>query len=86
MWIIVRAINDALVTVTVRSDIGADTDRARALPIRRLARKRCQTVLVPGIDPLARDPPVSLRYQRIARAISLNVKLDYAANSKGRER
>jgi hypothetical protein len=61
MWIIVRAINDALVTMTVRPDIGADTDRARALLIRRLAPKRCQTVLVPGIDHLARDPPVSLR-------------------------
>jgi hypothetical protein len=44
MWIISRGINDALITRTVRTDIGADTDRARALPIRRLAPKRCQTV------------------------------------------
>ena len=33
MWIIARRINDALVTMTVHVDIGADTDRARALLI-----------------------------------------------------
>ena len=60
MQIIARGTNDALVTMTVRTDIGADTDRARALLIRRLVRRRCQTTWVPGIDPLTRDPPVSL--------------------------
>jgi hypothetical protein len=44
MRIMARGINDALVTRTVRADIGADTDHARALLIRRLAPKRCQTV------------------------------------------
>jgi hypothetical protein len=61
MWIIARGINDTPITMTVRADIDADTDRARALLIRRLAPKRCQRIWVPGIDPLARDPPVSLR-------------------------
>jgi hypothetical protein len=60
-WVIARRINDARVTMTVHADIGADTDRARALLIRRLAPKRCQRVWVPGIDPLARDPPVRFR-------------------------
>jgi hypothetical protein len=44
MWTIARGINDALVTTTVRADIDADTDRARALLTRRLAPKRCQRV------------------------------------------
>jgi hypothetical protein len=61
MWVIARGVNGPLATMTVHADIGADTDRARAVLIRRLAPKRCQRVWVPGIDPLARDPPVSLR-------------------------
>lgn len=44
MWIIARGIKDALVTMTVRADIVADTDRARALLIRRPAPKHCQRV------------------------------------------
>jgi hypothetical protein len=61
MRIIARGINDALFTMTVRADIGADTDRARVLLIRHLAPKRCQTGWVLEIDPLVREPPVSLR-------------------------
>ena len=61
MWIIARGIHDVLVTMIVPADIGVDTDRARALLTRRLAPKRCQRIWVPGIDPLAQDPPVSLR-------------------------
>lgn len=86
MWIIARGTNDTLITRTVRADIGADTDRARALVIRRLAPKHCQRIWVPGIDLLARDPPVSFRQQRTALAISLDVKPNYVANSKGRGR
>jgi hypothetical protein len=86
MWIIARGINDTLITMIVRADIGADTDRARALLIRRLAPKHCQRIWVLGIDLLARDPPVSLRQQRTALAISLDVKPNYVANSKGRGR
>lgn len=44
MRIIIREINDPLVTITVLADISADTNRARALLIRRLAPKRCQKV------------------------------------------
>lgn len=63
MWIIARGINDTLVTMTVHANIGADTDRARAPPIRCLALKRYQKAWVPGmgIGPLPQDPPVSLR-------------------------
>ena len=44
MWIIPRGINDALATMTVRADIGADTDPARALLIRRLVPRHCPMV------------------------------------------
>ena len=44
LTMIARGINDGLVTMTVRADIGADTDRARALLIRRLAQKPCLRV------------------------------------------
>jgi len=60
IWIIPCGIHDTLVTMTAPADIGADTDRARALLIRRHAPKRCQRIWVSEIDPLVRDPPVGL--------------------------
>jgi protocatechuate 3,4-dioxygenase beta subunit len=44
LTMIARGINDVLVTMTFRADIDADTDRARAPLIRRLAQKPCQRV------------------------------------------
>jgi len=44
LTMIACGINDALVTMTVRADIRADTDPASALLIRRLAQKPCQKV------------------------------------------
>ena len=85
MRIIARGINDAHIAMTVRVDIDTDTDHARSRPllISHLAPKRCRRGWVPGIDPPVRELPVSLRWQKIALAISLDAKLSYAANSKG---
>jgi hypothetical protein len=82
MRIIAHGINDAHITMTVRAGIGTDDidhAQSRALLIRHLAPKRCQR---PGIEPLAREPPVSL-WQRTTLAISLDANMSYAANSKG---
>lgn len=66
MWIIARGIRNTLVNMTVRANIGAGTDRARAPLIRRLVPKRYQKVWVPGMEMgiglLPRDPLVSLRW------------------------
>ena len=75
MRVTARGINDVLITMTVRADIGTDTDRPppRALLIRHLAPKRCRRGWMSGIDPLDLEPPVSPRWRRTAPVIEGSV-------------
>jgi hypothetical protein len=84
----VRGTNGTHINATPLANAGTDHAHTRGLQIKDPVPKRCLRGCVLEIGRLAREPPVDLRYhyQKTLHTISLNASLNYAANSKGKER